>query len=137
MTYRTPLAAAALVCLALAGCGGDSEPSATPPSSSPPPVATSAVPTAAPITDDKSIREVCNTVAELGNDNDFNPVANLAAGKLAALIADPAFARAGDALVDAAGAAVDEPGPDTNIAIARAQLDVAGACIDKYGDGPW
>lgn len=131
----------ALLVAALAGCSHGSEPAATSPSgTATAPATTSAAPATtspAPIDDEATIRKVCNTIAELGSSNEFDPDANLAAGRLAELIVDPKFSLAGRDLVKAAAAADAAPGPDTNIDIAQAQLDVLDACGDKYGDGPW
>ncbi|SCL27211.1 hypothetical protein GA0070624_3457 [Micromonospora rhizosphaerae] len=126
---------------ALAGCSSETEPiassvngtAATPATTSAAPVTTAP----APIADDATIRRLCNTIADLGNSNNFDPDANLAAGQRGELIVDPKFSLPGRGLVTAAGAASAAPGPDTNIDIAQAQLDFLDACGDKYGDGPW
>lgn len=126
--------------LTLAGCFGDAEPTTSPSVASGSAGATTA-PAATtteadtPITDDATIRQVCNTIADLGNRFDHD--ANLAAGQLAERIADPKFSLPGRELVKAAGAASAAPGPDTNVDIAKAQLAFLDACGDRYGDGPW
>jgi hypothetical protein len=132
MTHRTGVLAAVLLCLALAGCG-DSTPDVTPSSGS----STTAMAAPTPVSDEATIRQLCNTIVGLADEDEFDPNANLAAGRIAEQITDPKFSLGGRALMKAAAAASVAPGADTNIDIAQAQLDILNACGDRFGDGPW
>ncbi len=52
---------------------------------------------------------------------------------------DPALVEAGQTLLRATTAVeeADNPAGPLNTALFGAWLDVSGACIDRYGDGPW
>ncbi|WBC13440.1 hypothetical protein O7600_20130 [Micromonospora sp. WMMA1998] len=132
-----PMAAAALL-LSLAGCSAEDQPTtASPATSSAAAPATSASTASAAISDEATIRQVCNELVALGNDFNFDPAANLAAARRAELIADPAFSRAGRELVKVASAAAAAPGPDTNLGISQTRRAFLDVCGDNYGDGPW
>jgi len=136
MIRRILPAATLALAAALAGCSSGSEPAAEPSATTAAP--TSAAPTTpGPISDEPTIRQICNHVADLGSAPNFHAAPNLEAGQRAARITDPSIANAGEKLMRAAGGASAAPGPASNVELAQAQIDVAQACADKYGDGPW
>lgn len=130
-----------LFAAALTACSSQSEPTASPSHTTAAPATTAAAPTAtagAPITDEATIRKLCDNIANLGSGFEYDAAASLAVGQQAERVADARFSLAGRDLVKAAGAASAAPGPDTNIDIARAQLAVLDVCGKLYGeDGPW
>ncbi|WP_416906219.1 hypothetical protein [Micromonospora echinospora] len=111
------ISAAALLCAALAACGGDDTdaPTAAAPSSAP--AATSAAPSP---TVDKD-RRGCRAVVDLSGDQKFDPTANRDAGALAAEATVAGISQAGVQLVTAANKATADPGPATNLDMAQAQ----------------
>ncbi|MEV5819318.1 hypothetical protein AB0L22_09095 [Micromonospora haikouensis] len=141
-THLTLPAAALTLAAALTGCSDSGKPAPDP---SPTAAATTATParTAAsrlpadPVTQELAERAVCNRIAGLSGDAQFDAAQNLNYGQQAEALADPRMSRAGRDLVKAAGAAQAAPGPDTNIDLSKAQLAVLDVCGDKYGDGPW
>ncbi|GLY21703.1 hypothetical protein [Micromonospora sp. NBRC 101691] len=126
------LATTLLIALLAAGCGSDDtdRPTATPSSA---PAATSAAPSP---TVDKD-RRGCQAISSLPKGADVHPEAIRDAGALAAEATTPGIAQAGVALVAAAAKLTAEPGVESNLAADRAILAVSGACIAKFGDGPW
>jgi hypothetical protein len=127
------LATAVLLCAVLAGCGSDDadQPTAAPSSNAP--AATSAAPSPAVDKD----RRGCRAISSLPKGADVHPEAIRDAGALAAEATTPDIAQAGVALVAAAAKLTAEPGVESNLAADRAILAVSGACIAKFGDGPW
>ncbi|MDZ5443793.1 hypothetical protein U2F26_13775 [Micromonospora sp. 4G57] len=124
----------------LTACSSGNEPAGSPSRTTAAPAASTVAPSTAttePITDETTIRKLCDNIANLGNEFKYDAAASLAVGKQAERVADPGFSLAGRDLVKAAGAASAAPGPDTNIDIAQAQLAVLDVCGKLYGDGPW
>lgn len=121
-----------LVLALTAGCGTKSEPKAQP-------AATTAV-VPAPTSDVDRDRYACHAISQVSEDSeDLNPVYTRPAAKFAL---DAKYQR----LVDAAGPvlratavveAADDPRGEPNIALTRAWIELAEACGDLYGDGPW
>lgn len=121
---RALTVAAALLLVALAGCGsGDDE---TPPTTAP---ATTA-------TVDQG-KEACRGIAQLGKDADFDPTKYEGYGEMAAKSATPAISIAGETLLREAKEARLLEGTRRNLALAYAALDFSTACGQVYGDGPW
>ncbi|MFG1847762.1 hypothetical protein [Micromonospora carbonacea] len=142
MTYRRTLSAACIaLAAAMAGCS-NSGPEAGPPAAATTAAAaapTSAAPTSeGPISDEPTIRQICNHIVDLSELGSLtNTAPNVDAGRRAERVTDPAISEAGRKLAAAAGAASAAPGPDTNLDMAEAYLDMKKACTKKYGEGPW
>jgi hypothetical protein len=127
----TRLRLTAVVLLVLvAGCGNDD----------PPPAATPT--TAAPSPTVDNSRTACHQVStteERGVTAHLEPGVALTVAKAAQLSPDFGIAAAGLGLLEAAqaAAAVDDPRGNPNVAVGQAWLDLAQACQELYGEGPW
>lgn len=119
---RILLAAAVVLALALAGCSGsDEKPTAASTSGSP--------------SDDRAI---CRDSVQPGAEPDLDVTRNQKLAARAALSANPGLAAAGQKLAAAAGGAAMTGGePSDRVAIAEAQRDLAVACKNLFGPGPW
>ncbi|MEU8371451.1 hypothetical protein [Micromonospora tulbaghiae] len=124
---RTAVALSAALLLALAGCSDDTEPAAAPTSTAPVPL--SPAPATSAAVDD---RATCRANADAAGKVDLDPTTNLTNGLLAVESTQAGIAAAGRKLVAATSA-----DPVVNVDIAKAQLDLAEACSEAFGDGPW
>lgn len=130
MTRLRHLATLTVAAVVLAGCGNDPEPAAAP--ATPRPAATSGAPAPTSSVDEK---RGCRAFVAL--DERSAPTAYRDAGALAAETSVASIKAAGVDLIDAANAAVADPGPASRLALDQASLKMAQACGDEFGNGPW
>lgn len=130
-TLARPLAAAALALAALlpVGCTDEGQTAVAATSA---PAASSPTPAPSPKPND---RATCNRVATAGGAFEFDGPTNYAIGLDAALSDDYSIRGAGLLLVEAGRN--HDGGTNGNLAVAKAQLDLASACGAAFGDGPW
>lgn len=116
-----------LLALAIAGCGdaGSSRTSAQP------------VPTATPI---DANRVACHELSGIdGAGKNLNPVYTRPTAMLGLDAKYPRIVEAAGKVLEATAdvEATDDPRGDPNIALMTAVIEMADACGDLYGDGPW
>lgn len=130
MTRVRALTAAAVLLVALAGCGDDETP---PTSTSTTPAATAAGPNT-----EAQDRAACTQAAAI--DPGWQTAAqSVTAGYAAEKSADYGIAAAGKALVVTASKVRDGELRDSDAALALHQghLDLSVACVKRFGDAPW